>query len=588
MAQFVGGRYQLIAQLGGGGMADVYLAKLSGKADFAKLAVVKRLKPVEDDDPEIIRMFADEARLCARLNHPNIVQTFEVGEDGTGPFLVMEYIEGQSLQRIRSRMARRNEQVPRAMSLRILGDTLAALAYSHTLTDHDGTPLHVVHRDISPENIMVTYAGATKLVDFGVAKTSASINRTRAGVLKGKVAYMAPEQARSDTTIDERADVFAAGLVLWELLTYQRIWEGRSEAQVFERLLDKDPLPAPRTVDPQIPEDLDAICVQALQKEKEARFSSASALHNALEQAVARNDLRSSQREIGEFVSALFEPERAKVRALVVGAVRHHHEAPEPLPPNPNRSLDAALADPSLQRAEPPNPAVPSIPPPAVPPKLQSSPAIVVDGQDPPAETPFAIIETKPAFRPRPPPSSARAWMLAGLVVGLSIVGGALVAGPRILGRVAPPPRPAPLVAPAPPIPVEVVIDVAVRPATARILVDGQPTASNPYHLRVVRSDRPREIRAEAEGFESHTTVLAFDRDRAIELSLVPSPLPPASATASVALSSPPPVRRGKGTARAPTAPAPAATPKGAISEVDLAKPKPGKHDKIDTDVFGN
>lgn len=332
MAQFVGGRYQLIAQLGGGGMADVYLAKLTGKSGFAKLAVVKRLKTAEDDDPEVSRMFADEARLCARLNHPGIVQTFEVGEDTTGPFLVMEYIEGQPLGRIRSRATRRKSAVPRNIALKILRDTVAALAYAHELVDHDGTPLALVHRDVSPENIMVTYAGLTKLVDFGVAKTAASLSQTRAGVLKGKVAYMAPEQARSDVNIDERADLFAVGLILWETLTARRLWDGLSEAKVFERLLDPVPLPRPREIDPDIEEDFDEICARAMAKDKEARYRTANDLLDALEAASAKHNLHASDREIGQYVSKLFEAERTRVRELVSGAMGKK-DAAAPGPP---------------------------------------------------------------------------------------------------------------------------------------------------------------------------------------------------------------------------------------------------------------
>src|SRR5688572_12394439 len=237
-------------------MADVYLAKMIGKSDFAKLAVVKRLKLNDAEDMEVAKMFADEARLSARLNHPNIVQTFEVGEDTEGPYLVMEYLEGQPLSRLRSRSRRRGTPLPRTIGLHVLEEALTALSYAHQLCDHDGEPLRVVHRDVSPENILVTYAGTTKLVDFGVAKTANSSTHTRAGVLKGKIAYMAPEQARSDTSLDARADVFAAGLILWEILAGKRMWEGMTELDVVARLVDPEPLPTLRSVDADIPDEL--------------------------------------------------------------------------------------------------------------------------------------------------------------------------------------------------------------------------------------------------------------------------------------------------------------------------------------------
>jgi serine/threonine-protein kinase len=296
----------------------------------------------------------------------------------------MEHLEGQPLSRIRSRVGRRDMTIPRAISMEILRDTLAGLSYAHGLIDHDGTPLRVVHRDVSPENIMVTYAGQTKLVDFGVAKTVASMSRTRAGVLKGKVAYMAPEQARSDTTIDERADVFAAGLLLWEMLTNKRLWEGLSEEEVFERLLDEAPLPRVRTVDPEIPEELDELCAKAMQKDKERRFASASDLLDALEKASAEYDLRASKREVGQFVIERFEAERDKVRTLVSNAVAKSKEAAAAAAaaetfflPRPNASLEPAQqvakaepakvepAPPAQTEAAEPEPAAPAEPPPS-------------------------------------------------------------------------------------------------------------------------------------------------------------------------------------------------------------------------------
>ena len=340
MAKVVGGRYQLIAQLGGGGMADVYLAKMLG--DFSKLAVVKRLKGAAEEDSEVVRMFHDEARLCARLNHPNIVQTFEVGADDEGPFLVMEYLEGQPLSRMRSRAANRRVAVPLGVWLHALSETLLALQYAHAVADHDGTPLSVVHRDVSPQNIVVTYAGTSKLVDFGVAKTTASLSRTRAGVLKGKVAYMAPEQARSDAALDGRADLFSAGLILWELLRGKRMWEGCSEVQVIAALLEREPLPSPRDVDAGVPHALDRVCARAIAKDRGARFASAGEMLEALEAACDASGLRSSAREVSGVMAALFADEREKMRKVVTGVADAPTEESERLPRLAHRPYGAA------------------------------------------------------------------------------------------------------------------------------------------------------------------------------------------------------------------------------------------------------
>ncbi|MBX3229708.1 MAG: serine/threonine protein kinase [Labilithrix sp.] len=581
MPQFVGGKYQLIAQLGGGGMADVFLAKLSGKSEFAKLSVVKKLKSTEDDDPEITAMFADEARLTSRLNHPSIVQTFEVGEDESGPFLVMEYIEGQPLGRIRSRAARRGKTLSRAMALKIMRETVGALAYAHELADHDGKLLKVVHRDVSPENIMVTYAGLTKLVDFGVAKTAASMSKTRAGVLKGKVAYMAPEQARSDENIDERVDIFAVGLILWELLTAKRLWEGLSEAKVFERLLDKEPLPRAKEVVPEIPDELDEICAKAIAKDKEDRYATAHELLDALERAIAKLDLRASDREIGQFVSGLFEAEREKVKALVTSAMAKKEEE---TPSSPKTLEDS---DPLMWRADTTGDhSIPKLP-------TESSKSSGTK-EDSKSSTSTAVFETKHAeaqFRTRP----AKPLLIGvGAVAALAL---AVLAGKNLGGAPPPPPveEPLPVVAtetppPRPiatePVDTSITIEVTVRPQNARIFVDGARVAGNPYKMKTSRGSAAHEVRAEAEGYETRTIAVTFDRDRAIDLILnrqawgVPAPAPaPAPTTA------PPPAPKPPAPAPAAPAPAPAPAPTG-ISEIDPSKPKPGQQDKLDTDVF--
>src|SRR5262245_45560386 len=201
------GKYQLIANLGHGGMADVYLSVVHGPVGFNKLTVIKRLRPSLAEEQEFLAMFLDEARLAARLNHPNVVQTNEVAEIEGQYYIAMEYLDGQPLNRILTR-AQKAGTLPRELLIRVVADCLAGLHYAHELADYDGSPLGVVHRDASPHNIFVTYDGQTKVVDFGIAKAATRSAETRGGVLKGKVAYMAPEQARSGE-VDRRSDVFA-------------------------------------------------------------------------------------------------------------------------------------------------------------------------------------------------------------------------------------------------------------------------------------------------------------------------------------------------------------------------------------------
>src|SRR6478609_2122263 len=205
------GRYRLIAEIGRGGMAEVYLALLEGDLGFNKLLVLKRIRPELAEDPEMMAMFLDEARLSARLHHANVVETHEVAQEDGHTFMVMEYLEGQSLHRILHRL-RRHGGLPKAMHFQILADMLAGLHHAHELSDWDETPLGVVHRDVTPQNVFVTYDGRVKVVDFGIAKVRGASSETRAGVVKGKVAYMAPEQARGEP-VDRRTDIFAAGVM---------------------------------------------------------------------------------------------------------------------------------------------------------------------------------------------------------------------------------------------------------------------------------------------------------------------------------------------------------------------------------------
>src|SRR4051794_26091703 len=194
MAESLFGKYRLIAELGHGGMADVFLAVARGPIGFNKLLVVKRLKANLVDEPEYVAMLGDEARLAARLNHPNVVQTNEVGQEGDQYFIAMEYLDGQPLHRVLTR-SEKKERMPLAMHLRIVCDVLSGLHYAHELADFDGSPLNVVHRDVTPQNIFVTYDGQVKLVDFGIAKASGRDGETKTGIVKGKVTYMGPEHA---------------------------------------------------------------------------------------------------------------------------------------------------------------------------------------------------------------------------------------------------------------------------------------------------------------------------------------------------------------------------------------------------------
>src|SRR5258706_6142533 len=250
----VHGKYRLLAELGKGGTANVYLAVAHGPSGFNKLVVLKVLKAELAAEAEFPRMFLNEARLAARLNHPNVVQTYEVLEGSGSPMIVMEYLEGAPLSRLLSRARDDGQPIPLAMHLRIISESLSGLHYSHELRDYDGTPLGVVHRDMTPQNIFVSFSGKISLLDFGIAKLTGSIAETQVGVLKGKLRYMPPEQVLGER-VDGRTDIFAVGVMIWEAITGRKMWGGASDAVVMHNILNAE-IPSARSLRPDVPEAL--------------------------------------------------------------------------------------------------------------------------------------------------------------------------------------------------------------------------------------------------------------------------------------------------------------------------------------------
>ncbi|HRH01066.1 MAG TPA: serine/threonine-protein kinase, partial [Polyangiaceae bacterium] len=309
------GKYQLFASLGRGGMADVFLSVARGPMGFNKLAVVKRLRSALAEERAFLDMFLDEARLAARLNHPNIVHTYEVGEHNRAYFIAMEYLEGQSLNKVIRESLKRKDPLPEGFCARVVADALNGLDHAHKLKDYDGSPLSIIHRDVSPHNIFVTYDGHTKVVDFGIAKAALSSTQTEVGVLKGKVAYMAPEHAMGGA-IDQRADVFAMGIVLWEMLAGERLMSGDSAANTLHKLLN---VPIPRVSERRsVDVELDAIVARALEKKPDDRWASAGDMRDALEAFLARAPHR--HEDVGRRVATMF----ARVREEAQRQVQKH------------------------------------------------------------------------------------------------------------------------------------------------------------------------------------------------------------------------------------------------------------------------
>jgi tRNA A-37 threonylcarbamoyl transferase component Bud32 len=330
------GKYELCAQLDGGGQAQVFLALMRGQAGFHKLAVIKRLHSAALTDATQLNMFLSEARLAARLAHPNIVHTYEVGEQDGEFFIVMEYLQGQPMSRLAHNPAVRS-RFGAVMWARVVSEALRGLGYAHNLADYDGTPLDIVHRDISPDNLFLTYDGEVKVVDFGVAKALLNSDKTETGTLKGKISYMAPEQVMG--TVDRRADLFGMGAVLWEFLTGEKLFEG-SRPAVLYRLMN-DPIPSLASRLPQIDPALVAIVDRALAKDPADRFCSAEDMRKALEEFIRASGDVVPEVQLGEVIRDVFADTRLRVQQQVQAALER---APRGVGDEPQLAPFSALA----------------------------------------------------------------------------------------------------------------------------------------------------------------------------------------------------------------------------------------------------
>jgi serine/threonine-protein kinase len=275
-------RYELLSELASGGMATIYAARTRGTAGFEQVVAIKTLHPHLRGERGLVEMFLDEARLAGRIHHPNVVAALDSGCDAHGhPFIAMEYVAGEQLGALLRSAGESGKRIAPQIVLRMVLDVLAGLSAAHALRDERGRSLELVHRDVSPQNILVGQDGCARLTDFGVARAEGRLHATRADVVKGKLAYMAPEQA-AGRTLDQRADLFAMGVVLWEALTRRRLFAAEDSSEVFRRVL-YDPIPRPSSVHASLA-PLDPLLDRALARNPDERFASADEFARALEQ----------------------------------------------------------------------------------------------------------------------------------------------------------------------------------------------------------------------------------------------------------------------------------------------------------------
>lgn len=301
------GKYLLVDKIGTGGMAELYLAKQTGLKGFEKVLAIKRILPHLTQDTEFVNMFINEAKLAALLSHQNIVQIFDLGNvDGTY-YIAMEYVMGKDLRTVLRKRRENKTRIPMDLALRISSRVCSGLDYAHRKKDFSGNDLDIVHRDVSPQNILISYEGEVKIVDFGIAKAASSGSETKAGVLKGKLAYMAPEQAWGKA-IDRRTDVFATGVVLYEMLTGERPFKATSDFDLLEKVRETQFEP-PSKLNPEIYPELEAAVMKALAKDPADRYQTTSEMELALETLIVNKGYGLSSLNLSQYISALFKEE---------------------------------------------------------------------------------------------------------------------------------------------------------------------------------------------------------------------------------------------------------------------------------------
>ncbi|MBN9683862.1 MULTISPECIES: serine/threonine protein kinase [unclassified Corallococcus] len=533
------GKYQLVRKLASGGMAEVFLAKAAGPRGFEKTLVLKRILPHLAEDEAFVEMFLGEAQLAARLDHPNVVQIFDFGEVDGSYFLAMEYIDGPTLRRLIKRSMELKQPLPLGVCAKMVAAAAEGLAFAHELADAEtGAPLGLVHRDISPENVLVSRQGAVKVVDFGIAKVAGQSHRTATGVVKGKVAYMPPEQLQA-RPMDGRVDVYALGIVLYELLTGKRPFDATTDVSMMQAILFEPFVPAVQRR-PDLPEAMQRILEKALAKDREQRYA----------------DCRAFQADLERFVLSLGEPVGAYQIARLVAQVMEGVEA-TPVAHTPAKGRVTAPLAPVVEAATTPMPhRAGTAWEPLASRSSMEAPAVTASGHDMPSSrfdaatdpaTPSAGSLLRESGAPPPNVSKGAASeqpvlagavrsprrKLVGVMVAVSVVG--LAGGLALLGKGEEPSAPV-----STPTLVARNDQAPTTPREPKVTPVVPATRVEPVAAETVDSGTPAVVAEVKPATETASEV----RDAGVVAEVVPAPRTPVIAKPVVASTSTPPVRR--------------------------------------------
>lgn len=329
------GKYLLLDRINQGGMAEVYLAKAFGFGGTDQLIAVKRIRREVSEDPTFVEMFVNEAKLAVMLNHANIARIFELGKTGAHYYIAMEYLAGRDLRALLNRANHNGIRLPEHLVLYIVASVLEGLDFAHRKQDLSGRDLNIVHRDVSPHNVIISYSGEVKLIDFGIAKAANNAANSQSGVLKGKYGYMAPEQVLG-RAVDARTDIFSAGVLFYELLTQRRLFEGASDFSILEKVRYAEVYP-PALIVPGIPPQVEDLVLRALNVDADHRYPTASDMHDAVVEVMLESYGQPTPRELANLMKSLFANELKRDLKLM-------EQARELVPPAPVAAAPDATA----------------------------------------------------------------------------------------------------------------------------------------------------------------------------------------------------------------------------------------------------